>query len=181
MLKIVSEALAHKTFVWMPLFETRGGQSTLVSFVFIFLFVFALSAPLVEIIRYTSDAVSVASASNDVARAVAENPSMSEGERMDFFNRAYPNLAGANVEVTIGFPRSEEYQHHLPSADGTWNVRPSKTTSREVDVEVSIDRPWVTPLSSIILAITGTGQGDSYHIEAGGSACIDDTVSSGSW
>ena len=126
MLKIVSEALAHKTFVWMPLFETREASPRSCRCLHIPLH-FRPLAPLVEIIRYTSDAVSVASASNDVARAVAENPSMSEGERMDFFNRAYPNLARVRVEVTIGFPRSEGTSITYPAPTARWNVRPSRS------------------------------------------------------
>lgn len=161
--------------------EVRGGQSTLVSFVFIFLLTVGLAAPIVELTRYTSDALAVASASNDLARVVAEDPSMNEAQRQAFFDRAYPNLAGAAVEVHVSFPRTQAYQHHLPTAEGTWNARPSQTESRMVDVTVSIERPWVTPLSSYLLMLTGTGLGDTYKVEAEGNSFIDDTASSGSW
>lgn len=164
--------------------EARGGQSTYISFAFIMLLLLALSLPLVEFTRMMGDQRDVNAAALDLARFVAEDYAnhRDTSTQRNFLNHSYPELSTASFTVSYGPQKIMNYQHHLPKKpsdpDGGWNTRPSRTTSQEVKVDITLNRTWITPMK-MILSLPLMGNADGYTVEGVGSTDIDQTVSGG--
>lgn len=157
----------------------ESGQAAFVGLVVAIIVLAALALPAYEAARAVNDRVLAASAAEDAAKAVAADPTTTNGELGDLLASAYPDIAdSATVSATIGPQKAVPYEHRLNSGDGGYLPRPSVATSRDVRVSVSVTKDYATAAGAFIGAVTGAS---GYTVSATAHAVIDETVSSGRW
>lgn len=123
------------------------------------------------------DSLTAKTAAVDVARAAAASgQSTFDGQAL--LQSAYPQLSDGTAHVAISPPTLEPYRHHLVQEDGTVLARDSLASCQRFDAEVTVSRPFVTPVGMVLSALAGK---EGYTASGRGMALRDATAESGRW
>lgn len=123
------------------------------------------------------DSLAAKTAAVDVARAAAAS-GQSTFDGQAFLQNAYPQLSDGTARVTSRSPTLEPYRHHLVKEDGTVLARDSLASCQRFDAEVTVSRPFVTPVGTVLSTLAGK---EGYTVSGRGMALRDVTAESGRW